>query len=171
MKRFSAFLDRKDRSNKDNLRLLGKVLSKSGFQVKDHLNHHGDAYLYIEKPIEHSKIIENLEFGGIRIYTRGKDIVSFRPQNKEEAEPFGAAYLLDIKGMFKDLMKESPSEKTATDLIRYIVEEVLNYFMFAAKAQEEEEEDIDGDSLGKVINNGSTSGTDYSNTMGRNSNN
>lgn len=156
MKRFSAFLERKDRENKDHLRLLGIILEKAGFQVKDHLNHHEDPYLYIEKPIDHDPIIEVLEFGGIRLYTRGKDIVAFRPQNKEAAEPFGAAYLLDVKGMFKDLMKEGHDEKTGLDLVRYIVEELTNFFLHSAKAQKEDETDVEGeggsnDPLGKVV--------------------
>lgn len=151
MKRFSAFLERKERENKDRLRTLGKVLEKAGFVVKDRLNHHEDPYLYIEKPLDHDPIIEVLDFGGIRLYTRGKDIVAFRPQNKEAAEPFGAAYLLDVKGMYKDLMRDGQDEKTGLDLIRYIVEEVLNFFMFSAKSQKEEEKDIENDPLGKVV--------------------
>ena len=151
MRHFSAFLERKDRQNKDNLRLLGKVFEKAGFVVKDRLNHHEDPYLYIEKPLDHDPIIEVLEFGGIRLYTRGKDIIAFRPQNKEAAEPFGAAYLLDVKNMFKDLMKEGHDEKTGLELVRYLVEEVLNFFMYSAKSQKEDEQDIENDPLGKVV--------------------
>lgn len=160
MKLFSAFLERKDRENKDHLRLLGKVLHKAGFTVKDHLDHHGDPFLYVEKPINHDPIIESLEFNGIRLYTRGKDIISWRPQNKEAAEPFGTAYLLDIKNMYKDLMQDGQDEKTGKDLVKYIIEEVLNFFIHAAKAQKEEEKDIDNDGLGKIIG-GSDSVSDY----------
>ncbi len=151
MKRFSAFLDRKDRDSKHHLRLLGQLLEKVGFEVKNKLNHHEDPYLYVEKPINHDPIIESLDFGGIRLYSRGKDIIAFRPQNKEEAEPFGTAYLLDVKGMFKDLMKEGQNEKTGMHLVKYIVEEVLNFFMHCAKAKKEDDIDIDDDSLGKVV--------------------
>jgi len=162
MKRFSAFMERKDRENKDHLRLLGKLLGRAGFQVKDHLDHHEDPFLYVEKPIDNDPIIESLEFGGIRLYTRGKDIISFRPQNKEAAEPFGAAYLLDVKGMFKDLMKDGHSEETGKDLVKYIIEEVLNFFLHSAKIQKDDESDAE-DGLGKIVNNASTSGTDYGN--------
>ncbi len=169
MKRFSAFLERKDRQNKDNLRLLGKILEKAGFGVKDNLKHHEDPYIYIEKPIGADPIIESLEFGGIRIYTRGKDIISFRPQNKEQAEPFGTAYLLDVKGMFKDLISEGQSDKTAKDLIKYLVEEILNFFLHSAKLQNDEEGDInDDDSLGKIIG-ARDSNQDYANQVTSNS--
>jgi len=171
MRNFSAFVKRKDRTNKDHLRLLGKILKKSGFSVKDFLDHHEDPYLYIEKPVDHDKIIESLEFGGIRVFSKGTDIIAYRPQNNLSCQPFGAAYLLDVKGMFKDLMKEGQNDETGKDLIKYIVEEVLNFFLRAAKAQREEDKDIDGDSLGKVVNNSSTGGTDYSNTVQNNSRN
>jgi len=164
MKRFSAFLERKDRENKDHLRTLGRLLSRAGFDVKDHLDHHEDPYLYIQKPISNNPIIESLEFGGIRLYTRGKDIISFRPQNREVAEPFGAAYLLDIQGMYKDLMKEDSNEKTGKNLVKYIVEEVLNFFIVAAKAQERDSEESDEDSLGKIIP-GNNTGSDYANQV------
>ena len=61
MKHFSAFLERKDRENKDHLRLIGKVLHKSGFTVRDHLDHHEDPYLYIEKPINPDTFISQME--------------------------------------------------------------------------------------------------------------
>lgn len=170
MRRFSAFLERKDRQNKDNLRLLGKLLSKSGFQVKDHLDHHEDPYLFIEKPLDNDPIIESLEFGGIRLYTRGKEIISFRPQNKESAEPFGSAYLLDVKGMYKDLMKDGNNEKIAKDLCRYIVEEVLNFFLHCAKAQKDEEKETSDDGLGKVVN-GAGATNDYANQVTSNDRN
>ncbi len=163
MRRFSAFLERKDRDNKHNLRVLGRVLERAGFQVKDHLNHHQDPYLYIEKPIGYDPLIESLTFGGIRIYTRGTDIISFRPQNREAAEPFGLAYLLDIKGMYKDLIKEGNDEKVGMDLVRYLVEEVLNFFLLSAKSQNEDEKDVEEDSLGKVVDR--SNGTDYANQV------
>lgn len=167
-KQFSAFLKRRDRQNKDNLRLLGKLLSRSGFDVKDRLSHHEDPYLYVAKPIQYDPIIETLDFGGIRIYTRGQDIISFRPQNRENAEPYGAAYLLDVEGMYKDLMKEKNDVKTGKHLVRYIVEEVLNYFLRAAKAQTEDDKDVDDDSLGKIVTAMPSVG-DYASSVGRSS--
>lgn len=162
MQRFSNFMSRKERSNKDNLRVLSKVLERAGFQVKDHLNHHGSPYIYIEKPIDHDPLIETLTFGGIRIYSLG-DTVCFRPQNRENAEPFGLGYLLPIKDMFKDLIKETNSEKIGLDLVRYLVEEVLNFFVISAKTQNQEDKNLDNDSLGKIVS--SSDVNDYSNTV------
>lgn len=157
-------MERKDRTNKNNLRVLGKVLARAGFHVKDHLDHHQDPYLYVEKPAGYDPLIESLTFGGVRLYTRGTDIVSFRPQNKESAEPFGLAYLLDVKGMYKDLIREQNTDKIGLDLIRYLVEEMLNFFVISAKRQSDEEGDTVVDSMGKVVN-GSAGGTDYGNSV------
>lgn len=156
-------MERKDRENRSHLRTLSKTLAMAGFSVKDHSDHHGDPYIFVSKPVDGDPLMENLSFGGIRIYTRGKDVMSFRPQNKETAEPFGPAYLLDIEGMYKDLIKDGPEEKIAVDLVRYVVEEVLNYFVYAAKAQSEDEAEMDDDDmLGKVVDGSTGSGTDYS---------
>jgi hypothetical protein len=167
MRRFSGFMERKDRENKNNLRVLSKVLERAGFTVHDHLDHHQDPYIYIEKPIGFDPLIESLTFGGIRVYTRGTDIVSFRPQNKEAAEPFGLAYLLDVTGMYKDLIREQNTDKIGLDLIRYLVEEVSNFFVISAKKQSDDEGDKVIDSMGTVIN-GSTGGAgskDYGNSI------
>jgi len=173
--RFSAFLDRKDRLNKDHLRTLGKVLKRAGFVVKDMLHHHQDPYLYIKKPIDHDPIIETLEFGGVRLYARGNDLISFRPQNNEAAEPYGTAYLLDVKGMYKDLIKDHNDLKTGKDLVKYIVEELLNYFVTAAKAQHDDEKDLDDrDEFGKITYSGDTAqdyGSQVSGDLRRNQTN
>lgn len=160
MRNFNNFLNRKQRLNKHHLKILGEVLGRCGFIVRNHLNHHEDPYIYVEKPVEYDRILEDLEFGGIRIYTRGTNIISFRPQNKENVEPFGTAYLLDVKGMYKDLMHKSQDVEAGKDLIKYIVEEVLNFFIFCAKAQKEENDEIDG--LGQIIN-AKSSVNDYAN--------
>lgn len=166
MRRFSEFLERKDRDNKDHLHVLKNLLEKAGFDVKNHLNNHDDPYIYVRKPSDAEPVVDTLSFGGIRIYTRGKDIISFRPQNREEAEPFGTAYLLDVKGMYKDLMKDHQEEKVGRKLSKYIIEEVLNFFVHSAKAEKDDNEDVPADSLGKVITGGSGTGTDYSSTIG-----
>jgi len=165
MRRFSEFLDRKDRENKDHLHILKDLLEMAGFDVKNHLNHHEDPYLYIRKPSDAEPVVDNLSFGGIRIYTRGKDIISFRPQNKEAAEPFGTAYLLDVKGMYKDLMKDHKEERVGKKLSKYIIEEVLNFFVHSAKAEKDDNDMVPDDSFGKIITGGSGTGTDYSNTI------
>ena len=166
MNHFSEFLDRKDRENKEHLGVLKTLFEKAGFQVIDKLDHHEDPYIYIKKPIDSEPVLESLTFGGIRIYTRGRDIVSFRPQNKEGAEPFGSAYLLDVKGMFKDLVEDDVKEEVVgRKLAKYIVQEVFNFFMKSVKAEKEDNTDsIEDDSFGKLVGAGAN-GTDYGNQV------
>ena len=163
MRSFSSYVERQDRQNKDNLRTLGYILSKAGFKVHDHLNHHGDPFLYIEKPTEHDRMIETLEFGGIRLYNRGSDLVCYRTQNRETTEPYGAAYLLDVKGMYKNLLQEK-EERVAQNLVRYLVEEVLNFFMQSAIAKNKDDNEIEDDTLGKIVG-ARDSNIDYANQV------
>src|SRR3954466_12927466 len=100
MKSFGEFLGKRERENRDHLRLLAKILETAGFRVAEHLDNRKEPYFYIHKP----GLAESLSFGGVRVYTRGQDIICYRSQNKEQTEPFGSTYELDIKGMFKDMV-------------------------------------------------------------------
>lgn len=164
MKKFSAYIDRKERENKNNLRTLSKILERSGFSVKNKLDHFKEPYLYIEKPINNNPIIESLTFGGIRIYNRGSNIC-YRPQNNIDVEPYGKAYLLDIEGMYKGLLKKENSKEVGMDLVQYIIEEVLNYFLYSAKSQLDTEEKIDPFSkmvvMGKAVDDWGVDGINY----------
>jgi hypothetical protein len=166
MQHFSDFLDRKSRDNKNHLHILGKLFERVGFTVKSALDHHEDPYIYVFKPVNSEPILEGLSFGGIRIYTRGRDIVSFRPQNKSDVEPFGSAYLLDVKEMFKSLVEDDIKEEAVgRKLAKYIVQEVFNFFVKSLKAEKEDETgEIDDDSLGKLVG-GNSNATDYANQV------
>src|SRR6185503_15682135 len=100
MKTFGSYLARKDRDIKSHLRLLEQILTKAGFQVVNYLDDNKEPYIYVRKTTNIDPVVEQLSFNGIRIYTRGKDIVCYRPQNKEATEPFGTTYQLDINEMF-----------------------------------------------------------------------
>lgn len=132
MHSFGKFLNRKDQDNKENLETLRDLFSKSGFKVYDHLNNHKEPYIFINKP----KIYDNLSFGGVRVYTRGTDIICYRIQNKEHTEPYGTAYQLDVKGMFKNMIKED-KETIGEKIINYLVSEIDNFFKRSSKVEKE----------------------------------
>lgn len=132
MKSFGTFLSSKARDNKDHLSILKDVFQKSGFDAIDFLSDHKQPYIYIRKP----QILENVSFGGIRIYTIGTDIICFRVQNKEHTEPFGSAYQLDVKGMFKDMVKEDKND-IGEKIIDYLISEINQFFIQSAKAEQE----------------------------------
>lgn len=161
MKSFSSFLNKKDRENKEHLHTLFRILEKAGFQVDDHLDDTKEPYIYVRKPSGIDPVIEHLSFGGVRIYTRGKDIVCYRPQNKHSTEPFGTTYQLDIEGMFKDLVKEEDKKLVGNRIIFYIIKELKNFFIQSAQA--EREEDVGNSQLGAVVM--SNAGTDYANQV------
>jgi len=167
MKSFSSFLVKKDRVNKENLHVLKNILDKAGFQVANHLDDHKEPYLYVYKPIDIDPVMEQLSFGGVRLYTRGRDLVCYRAQNKEKTEPFGEAQQLDIKEMFKDLVKDFDKEKIGYRIIFYVIKELKEYFIQSAIAEREADTGGDDSPMGAalVAANGTS---DYSNSVSRN---
>ncbi len=136
MKSFGTFLNLKDRENKKNLSILRDIFEKSGFGVTDFLSDRKEPYIYIHKP----QIAESLSFGGVRIYTRGKDIICYRVQNKEYTQPFGSAYHLDVTGMFRSMIKED-KDKVGEKIAEYLVSELKDFFIKSAKYEKENEPD------------------------------
>ena len=137
MKTFNSFLTKKDRENKDHLYVLGYVLEKAGFKITNKLNDE-EPYIYVHKPSSFDPLIEQLSFGGVRIYTRGKDTVCYRSQNKVETEPFGTARQLNVNEMFKDLIDEKDKKFIGQRIIFYIIQELKDFFIKSAKAEREE---------------------------------
>jgi hypothetical protein len=163
--RFSEFLKKKSRTTKEHLNILGTILTKSGFKVIKNLDDSHDPNIFVRKPIDADPILENLSFDGIRIYARGNDLICFRPQNKENVEPYGSSYILDITGMFKDLIREANKpEKLGYNITKYIIEEVKTFFIDSAKA--EKEESPDQGPMGSAVVAGGT-GSDYSSMVGK----
>jgi len=146
-------MDKKEREHKEHLHILLQILQKAGFKVGNHLDNDKEPYIFVRKPVE------KLSFDGVRIYIRGKDIVCYRPQNKEHTEPFGTSNQLDLEGMFKDLIRDTDKKMIGNRIIFYVVQELKEFFVNSAKAERDEDPPM-GD---LVI--GSTSGTDYANTV------
>lgn len=165
MRSFSSFLSKKDRDNKEHLHILQQILEKAGFQVANYLDDPNEPYVFVSKPIDVDPIVEGLSFGGIRLYTRGKDIICYRAQNKQETEPYGNSRQVDINGMFKDLVRESDKQAVGHRIIFYIIRELRDFFIQSAKAEKEDETGAEeGSQMGSVTIHGSM-GTDYANNV------
>ncbi len=166
MRKFSSFIVKKDRENKEHLHTLQSILEKAGFQVANHLDDQKEPYLYIYKPVDIDPIMEQLSFGGVRLYTRGKDLVCYRAQNKEKTEPFGEAQELDVKTMFKDLVKDFDKEKIGYRIIFYVIKELKEYFIQSALAEKEQDTGGEDSQFGSAVIG--SMGTDYSNQVTNN---
>lgn len=133
--------------------------------MEDYLDDPREPYIFVRKPLDAESILENLSFEGIRLYTRGKDILCYRPQNKENVEPFGNTYQLDIKGMFKDMLQEThKKDKIGHEVIKYIIEEIKTFFVRSAEAEKEQEPTAKDSGMGSVGVVGGA-GNDYSNMV------
>jgi hypothetical protein len=150
---FREFVDRKTREAKKHLGTLKKILKRDGMEVKDFLEEE-DPYIYVANPIG------NLSFDGVRIYKIGGE-VAYRIQKEDKTHPYGKAYVLDVEGMFHDLLSDNIGEQKAG-------EEFKKFFSKSSEAEKDlraSEFDYAGDSMkGMVVN---PSGTDYSNTVHR----
>jgi hypothetical protein len=162
MRTFSEYKDRVDRDNRQHLKILKALYNKVGFKVDDHLDDRKDPYIFINKPSDDYPKMDEISFHGVRIYCRGKDVIAYRCQNRETTEPFGEAYILDVKGMYKSLTKEGVDQKkVGKKLAHYLTEEILNFFLESVKAEKDYSPDLDGsgNKFGKATVG--SMGTDY----------
>ena len=139
MATFGSFVDQKTRENKDHLKILLDILNKAGFKATSHLKESKEPYIYVFNP-KTENVSNDLSFGGIRIYTIAKDLICYRVQNKETTEPYGTAYLIDVKGMFKSLIKED-KDKVGFKIIYYIINEIEQFFVQSGKAEKSDMSD------------------------------
>lgn len=157
MKYFKEFVDKKGREAKKQLKLVKQALEKQGMKVSDHRSD-DDPYIYLYAPKS------DLKFEGIRIYKIG-DILSYRIQKEENTHPFGKAYILDVEGIYEDLVSDGIKEKKAAKkVMKEIKEEFINFFKKSQEAEREirsSEFERNTDPLGQVINHQSGTGTDY----------
>lgn len=162
MKSFNTFLGNKKREDKEKLNIIRNILEKSGFTVNNHILDPKEPYLYVRKPTDVIPQLESLSFGGVRIYNRGKDIICYRCQNKEDTQPYGTTYQLDIEGIFKSLIKEENKDLIGYKIIFQIIKELKEFFVNSLDAEKESEKN--DSPMGNVVI-GNSMGTDYSNTV------
>ena len=154
MDQFLEFVDRKQREGKKHLKLIERLLRKSGMEVQPHLEEE-DPYVFVKSP--NNKV----SFDGLRIYEIG-EMIAYRIQKEEKTHPFGKAYLLDLEDMFNDFMSENMKEEEAGHkVIESVVEELKKFFSKSAQAEQEIKDNAQ-DGTGLIIKTG---GTDYSSTV------
>ncbi len=157
MPEFGSFLKKRERDNKEKLRLLGLILKKAGFDIHPHLDEYKDPHLFLVRPEGLGEFVDDLSFDGIRLFMRGKDIVCFRAQMKDGAMPFGESYQIDVSGMYRDLMDED-HDKAPYRVIYYIIQELRDFFIKSGHAEADVPPGYEDNQQGMIT--GGT-GTDY----------
>lgn len=155
---FSEFVNKKTREAKKQLAILEKVLTKSGLNVGNFLEE-DNPYLFLHNTTGGSS------FGGVRIYKIGNS-VAYRVQKEDKTHPYGKAYLLDVEGMFSDLISDNTEQKAGEEVIKSIIQELRRFFEKSSAAEKEiRQGEFDGsaDPLGRITVN--PFGTDFSNTI------
>lgn len=156
---FREFVSSKTRRAKKHLEIVKKILKKEGLTVSDFLEE-DDPYIYVKNPGG------GLSFDGARIYNVGTDL-AYRIQKEDKTHPYGKAYLLDVEGMFNDLISDNMSEqKAGEEIIKAVAKEFKEFFNKSSKAEKDlraSEFELSGDPMNSIAAN--PHGTDYSNTI------
>ncbi len=149
MRTFRQFLGGKIRENKRQLHMIKKVLEHGGFRVEDFLDEDqfvDEPYIYCHNPQK------DTSFKGVRVYKIG-DKLAYRVQRESKTHPFGTAYILDMDGIFNDLMGDGITKKEhlGNKMMQEIIHNLKSFFQESAAAEREEDKwDDDGDSMGMV---------------------
>ncbi len=159
MATFREFVNRKQRESTKHLGLIKKTLEKQGMLVNDFLKEE-DPYVFVKSNNQ------KLSFDGVRIYQIGGDMC-YRIQKESKTHPYGKAYLLDVEGMYDDLISDRvKEEKAGKKVMKAIAEELKNFFRKSADAERElqsGEFERKNDPLGRTTVK--STGTDYSNQV------
>lgn len=159
MKSFTEFIDRKTRRARKQLGTVQKILKRDGLTVMDFLEDE-EPYIFLKNPGG------SLSFDGIRIYKIGGDL-AFRVQKEDKTHPYGKAYMLDVEGMYNDLLSDSMGEqKAGEETIKAVTDELRKFFSKSSDAEKDlrsSEFDMKGDPMGSLTVN--PQGTDYSNSV------
>lgn len=144
---FREFLGGKKRESKRHLHMLHKLLEKGGFKVEGFLDDEfEEPYVYCYNPNK------DTSFKGVRVYKIG-DQIAYRVQRESKTHPFGSAYLIDMDGIFNDIMSDgvTKKEKLGQKVIEEIVENIKSFFKESAEAEKEDDVwDDNSDSMGMV---------------------
>lgn len=147
MIKFNEFIDKKGRAAKKQLGIIKKILESHGLAVVDLLGEE-EPYVFLMSPDK------QLSFRGIRIYKVGNDL-AYRVQKEEKTHPYGKSYLLDVEGMFNDLITDKgDEEKAGHEVIEAVAQEMIRFFRRSAEAERElraSEFSTAGDPLSRVM--------------------
>ena len=162
MKTFLEFFTAMDSQAPDNLGMLTIIFRNDGLKVHEFIDDKSDPYIYIFNPLD------DLSFQGVTMYKKG-NILAYRAQRYEDSQPYGAAYNIDMQGLYEDLLyKEKDKKKAIEILCKTLCKKMREFFRKTKKA----EDDIlksnlmtptDSDGAGQIIIR--NTGTDYSNNI------
>ena len=159
MKTFREFVDKKTREAKRQLKIIEKVLRKCGMTAQNFMEE--DPYIFVKNTGGQTS------FDGIRIY-KIAGTMAYRIQKESKTHPYGTAYMLDVEGMFDDLIADNVhEEKAGKEVMKAIAEEIQAFFKRSAKAEKDlraSEFDKKSDPWGNVMVK-SGGGTDYANLV------
>lgn len=153
--KFSSFLDRKQQKARKELKIVGELLERGGFQVECFIKSE-EPYIYVKSDTD------GLPFEGVRVYKVG-DQIAYRIQRENKTEPYGSAYSLDLEEIFGELITDMSEEKAAKKIGEAVVEEFKNFFKKSVEAQDR----LNSSEFGAMGNNVLIGGGhgDLSNTM------
>lgn len=158
-KTFREFLDRKEREAVTHLHIVKKLLEQAGFTVDSFLVSDEDPYIFV-----HSND-DSLSFAGVRVYSIGETL-AYRIQKESETHPYGKSYLLDVEGMYNDVISDlGDEEKTGKKVIKSVAEEFKRFFKKSREAEQHlKSVDVtDGNGV-VVVRNNPTDYTGFANT-------
>lgn len=158
---FKEFVDKKTREAKKQLHTIEKVLKKEGMNVTNFLEE-DEPHIFLRNPQG------GTSFDGVRIYKIGGNI-AYRVQKEDRTHPYGKAYLLDVEGMFEDLISDQTEQTAGEQVIKSIAQELRKFFEKNAEAEKEirqSEFDQKADPMGRITIN--TQGSDYANSVNSN---
>lgn len=168
MKTFLEFHNVIDQETKEDLEMLLHVLRKDGLRVEDFLESGDMPYIFCYNPLE------DTSFQGVRIYKHGT-ILAFKVAKFPDSQPYGAAYNIDLQGMYDALIEDKKEKKEALkELCKKVCEEMRKFFRKSkiaedkiVKSQIRDPDALDG--AGQIVIR--NTGTDYSNNVYSNNKN
>jgi len=73
----------------------------------------------------------------VTVYKKG-DILAFRAQRYEDSQPYGAAYNIDMQGIYDDLLyNEKDKKKALATLCKKLCKNMRDFFRKSKKAEDE----------------------------------
>lgn len=168
MKTYLEFYNILKQEKQEDLETLMFVLRKDGLRVEDFSELDENPYIYCYNPLE------DTSFQGVRIYKHG-DILAFKVAKFPDSQPYGAAYSIDLQGMYDALIEEKKEKKDALkELCKKVSAEMRKFFRKSkvaedkiVKSQVRDPDALDGAGQITIRN----TGTDYSNQVYNNNKN
>jgi hypothetical protein len=153
---FGDFVDKKKRESIRQLKIMKKLLERSGLKVENFIEDKEikEPYIFCYSPSKKN------DFDGIRIYKIGSDL-AFRIQKESKTHPYGSAYSLPIESMYNDFLSDEGTDqiKAGKKIIESVGMEIKKFFERSVEA-EKSYRNMEVDNMGNILVR--STGTDYS---------